>query len=364
MSIAVGAPFGERRRTIVRVPVRKITSARDHIPARRAVQRAGIIFAAVALSFSAGAADKKPKAPVTGSAGLWTEPSDVAARDLYYGIGGKEHEPQGPFTFVKEDLAGTNPKFVVKDRAGTKWKVKLGLEARPETTATRLVWAAGYFTSEDYFVPEMQVSGMPEHLKRGQELIGPGGAVQKARLKREPAGDKKLGEWKWSHNEFTGTRELNGLRTMMALINNWDLKDENNAIYRAGSRNIFMVSDLGATFGTDGRSWPRERAKDNLDSYRNSVFIAHVHANTVDFGTPGRPNFEYIVNPKEYTSRIHLEPLGKNIPRADAKWLGDLLMRLSDTQIRDAFRAGGYSPDEIEGFWGLLRKRIMELTAL
>jgi hypothetical protein len=83
-------------------------------------------------------------------------------------------------------------------------------------------------------------------------MIGPGGTVQKARLKREPSGEKKLGEWKWNHNEFTGTREWNGLRALMALINNWDLKDVNNSIHREGSRTVYMVSDLGATFESDG----------------------------------------------------------------------------------------------------------------
>ncbi len=34
---------------------------------------------------------------------------------------------------------------------------------------------------------------------------------------------------------FEDTREWNGLRVMMALMNNWDLKDENNAIYDTGS---------------------------------------------------------------------------------------------------------------------------------
>ena len=55
---------------------------------------------------------------------LWTEPKDWATRNLYYGSGGQRHEPHGPFTFVKEDRGGTNPKFVVRDREGVEWKVK------------------------------------------------------------------------------------------------------------------------------------------------------------------------------------------------------------------------------------------------
>jgi hypothetical protein len=81
----------------------------------------------------------------------------MASRDLFYGPGGRQHEPHGPFTFVNEDLDGTNPKFVVSDRDGVKWKVQLGLEARPETVATRLVWAVGFYANEDYFLSDLRV---------------------------------------------------------------------------------------------------------------------------------------------------------------------------------------------------------------
>ncbi len=299
-----------------------------------------------------------------GAAVLWSEPTDLAERDLFYGPGGKKHEPHGPFTFVKEDLNGTNPKFVVHDVDSVKWKVKLGLEARSETAASRIVWAAGYYVNEDYFVPAMQIAGMPEHLHRGQKLIGPGGVVHNARLKRGSEDEKKLGIWQWTQDEFTGSRQWNGVRVLMALINNWDLKDENNAIYRTGCERIYMVSDLGAAFGSAGRSWPRERAKDNLESYSRSKFIRRITPDTVDFQAPARPMFVYLVNPKEYLSRLRLERLGRNVPRAHAKWLGQLLARLSPAQIRDAFRAAGYSPEEIEAFSRLVEDRITVLTDL
>ncbi len=66
----------------------------------------------------------------------------------------KGEKATGPvFKFVKEDLCGTNPKFIVADQSGVKWKIKLGAEAKPEVAAPRLVWAAGYFTPEDYYLP-------------------------------------------------------------------------------------------------------------------------------------------------------------------------------------------------------------------
>ena len=145
----------------------------------------------------------------TGPAVMWNDPKDLKLRDLFYGPGGKEHAPKGVLTFVEEDREGTNPKFVVRDDEGGKWKVKLGLEARPETVCTRLVWAVGYYANEDYFVRDLKMAGMPSRLHRGQELVDAGGSVHNVRLKRESEPeDKKIGIWHWRHDAFTGTREL------------------------------------------------------------------------------------------------------------------------------------------------------------
>src|SRR5262249_41903244 len=153
------------------------------------------------------------------------------------------------------------------------------------------------------------------------------------------------GPWEWKRNPFTGTRELNGLRVMMALLNNWDLKDKNNSIYtekqdkeqgRGDSRpssqpqNIYVVSDVGATFGTAGRVRKREIAKGNLDSYRKSKFIGKISSDYVDFEVPGREAWPLAVNPKEYIHRLHLRWIGRHIPRSDARWIGRLLAQLSD----------------------------------
>jgi len=184
------------------------------------------------------------------------------------------------------------------------------------------------------------------------------------RLKRESADERKIGNWRWRYDAFAGTRELNGLKTLMAVINNWDLKDENNAIYQVGDRRIYMVSDLGASFGTAGRAWPPANSKGNLDTYSQSWFIRSVMPETVSFQTPARPRWVYTVNPKEYLRRIHLEWIGRNIPKADAKWMGDLLARLSTQQIHDAFRAAGYSPQEVDAFSNIMEHRIAELTDL
>jgi hypothetical protein len=326
----------------------------------------GLLLTAV-LSLPVTAVKKREKPrddPGSGTPVLWRNPTDIASRDLFYGPGGAEDQPRGTFTFVKEDLDGTNPKFVVRDQDGVKWKVKLGLEARPETVASRIVWAAGYYTNEDYFVPDLQVQGMPARLHRGWKLVEPDGSVHNVRLKRELTSEKKIGTWQWRSDPFMGTRELNGLKVMMALINNWDLKDENNAICQKGSERIYMVSDLGASFGSAGRSWPRDKAKGNPDSYRQSKFIRQTAADWVDFRVPARPRFVYLVDPKAYIARVRLEGIANHVPRADARWMGELLAHLSPLQIRDAFRAAGYSPQEVEGFSTVIESRIAVLTDL
>jgi hypothetical protein len=56
--------------------------------------------------------------------------------------------------------------------------------------------------------------------------------------------------------------------------------------------------------------------------------------------------------------------IGKQIPRSDAKWIGSLLAKLSPDQIRDVFRAAGYSPREIELCTQAVISRIQELNSL
>ena len=308
---------------------------------------------------------KRANAPVSLPGILWRDPAAIGSRDLFYGPGGKQHEPpRGRFTFLKEDPEGSNPKFDVRDENGVKWKVKLGLEARPETVASRIAWAAGYFADEDYFVRDLHVEHMPGRLHRGRKLVDPDGTVHNVRLKRDSGEEKKIGTWQWRRNPFVGTRELNGLKVVMALINNWDLKDVNNAVYQRGSCLAYEVSDLGASFASAGRTWPFDKSKGNLESYRRARFIRGMTDDTVDFQTPARPKWVMFVNPKGYFMRVHLEWIGRNIPREDARWVGLILSRLSPGQIGDAFRAAGYDARDVDEFSAVLLSRIAALTDL
>ena len=299
-----------------------------------------------------------------GTAILWREPADIASRNLFYGSGGSANAPRGPMTFVKEDLDGSSPKFVVRDARGGEWKVKLGREAQSETAATRLVWAAGYFTDEDYYVPELQVANLPK-LRRGQNLVEPGGLVRSARLERVFKDREKTAYWRWRRSPFADTREVDGLLVLMSLINNWDLKDVNNSVYttREGAL-ICVVSDLGASFGSAGFSFPKSKSRSNLESYRDSAFVRRAGSDEVDFEAPHRPAFIRAFGLPDYMKRLSMQTLGRDIPRQHVKWIAGILSKLSSAQIRDAFRAGGYTPEEIEGFAKVVESRIAQLNEL
>jgi hypothetical protein len=65
-----------------------------------------------------------------------------------------------------------------------------------------------------------------------------------------------------------------------------------------------------------------------------------------------------------WAASLTAQEITKDIPRAGAKWLGHRLSMLSDKQIRDCFRAAGYTPGAIGVFAQAVRKRIAELNAL
>jgi hypothetical protein len=225
-----------------------------------------------------------------------------------------------------------------------------------------LVWAAGYFADEDYYLPEIRVEKLPK-LDRGRQYVSKGGVVHGVRLERKLKGQKKDGNWSWSKNPFVGTKELDGLKIMMALMNNWDLKEINNDIYEEqGGPSRYVVSDLGATFGRTGN--PLVRSKSNLRDYRHSKFIQKVKSEQVDFYMSSRPFSLTAVDVPNHVTRTKMQGVVKNIPRTHAEWLGRVLGQLSAEQIRDCFRAAGYTPEEVEGYTKVVRGRIADLNRL
>jgi hypothetical protein len=287
--------------------------------------------------------------PVVGEAVLWREPSDIASRDLFLGPGGEENKPDiSNVTFVKENPGGYSVKYEVRDGRNRRWVVKLGNEARPETTANRLLGAVGYVTELNYLVPCVHIKGAPKPRKDVPRCENDGFAD--ARFEARGEGIKRGDNWAWKSNPFVGKRELNGLIVLMALLNNWDLKDVNNVVLQVTNNNgtaerHYVISDLGATFGKTGG--PISHSRNEPEKYVKTKFI--------EGSQGGRVHFAYSGKQGELMDHVTI---------ADAKWIGGLLAQLSDQQLQDAFRAGDFKPEEIQILVAEVKDRINELVNL
>ncbi len=71
-----------------------------------------------------------------------------------------------------------------------------------------------------------------------------------------------------------------------------------------------------------------------------------------------------VVDVPNYVKRTKMQDIVKGIPRAHAKWIGQILGRLSRDQIADCFRAAGYSVEDVDGYTDVVQSRIAELNAL
>jgi hypothetical protein len=295
------------------------------------------------------------------NASLWRDPGNISTKDLLYGDGGADGLPIAPFKFISEDMNGSNPKFDVQDAKGKKWRVKLAEEARPEVVASRLLWAVGYYVNDDYLLHVATIQGLD--IERGTKLVHNGTQVIDARFERKAGNNTKIGTWEWKNNPFSNTREFNGLRVMMAVINNWDLKDVNNAVYtdKTTGHQTFLVSDIGATFATNSLQTSRAQDKGNVKNYVGSKFITRTAPTTVDFGTPSAPTGILVLTAAK---RRGYDWIGNDIPREDARWIGSLLGQLTHEQLADAFRAGNFPPESIDQYVAELESRIAQLKAL
>ena len=300
-----------------------------------------LVFSLTSIDTGLATPKKKKKEALTGTPVLWQRPDDITSRDLFLGPGGSEMRPDlRRITLIKEEKGGYSKKYRIRDGSGREWVAKIGKEAQSETSAVRLLWGMGYLTEVNYLVPRITIPRK--------------GTFTNVRLEARPDNWKREGEWKWKQNPFTGTPQLQGLKIMMALINNWDLKDANNVIIKDRDDNAnelrYVISDLGATFGhasTTPIFWRFTRSRNNPENYAKSDFFEKVKGDRVvlHFGGKNRG-------------------LMKDIRVQDAQWIANLLSQLSDQQIRDAFRAANYTPSQINVLTREVRDRTNELVSL
>jgi len=293
------------------------------------------IYLAAFVSISMFAVYAQDKAAAENARAVLWEPVNISARDVYWGAGGREMFPDlHRATFVSRQTGGNNPKYRIKDRKGNEWIVKIADESQPEVVATRLLWAIGYKTEIDYIIPKFSMSNIdPRRYKN-------------VRIEARPDKVKRLDQWNWTANPFAEIRELNGLKIMMAMFNNWDLKDENNVILSTGDEHHYVISDLGSSFGRLAKeSTSRSgRSVNKPEHYAESNFVKGVNGGQLEFDYVGKADH-----------------LIKGIPVEHGRWLADLLLQLSDKQIADAFRAANYPAEDVALLSNAFKSRIAQL---
>ena len=297
--------------------------------------------------------DKKSKgesaAPTkAGVPAIWEDRGDVSKLNLVLGIGSEAGKPKPPFQFDKEDVTGTNPKIKIVDANGVKWNLKFDEEVHSEVAASRIAWACGYMVEESYFIPSGKVSGVTG-LGRARKFVGSDGSFTNAMAEKRPENIARRGvNWDWSSNPFAGTKELSGLAILNCLLSNWDAKTTNNNVLgmhdgKGGVKDWYLVADWGGTFGKTGGFL--SHSKWDLADYSKQRFIEGSKGSAINFHYSGK------------MSALH------SVPRDHAQWFLGLIGKLSDNQLRDAFRAAGATRDETEGFTAQIRKRVNELQA-
>jgi hypothetical protein len=286
----------------------------------------------------------------TAIAELWREPADLERRDLFHGAGGPELVPQPvTYAFVAHKTTGKNPGYDVRDPQGRLWSVKLGEEAQSEVTTSRVLWAVGFHQPPTYYVERWQLSGAdsPEQ---------PAG-----RFRPELPGHEVVSEWSWYDNPFIGSRPFAALVAVNLLLKNWDLKTSNNKLYAVTNEDgvterRYVVRDLGASLGKARQprflSWfpfmrHKQGSKNTLEDFEAQGFVRAINGQGVDFDYRGLD-----------------DALVDSVTADDLRWTCELLSRLSEQQWRDAFRAGGYMPDEGSRYIRRIQEKIAQARSL
>lgn len=276
----------------------------------------------------------KARAPLSE---LWVAPEDIASRNLLIGSGRAEDAPSNDIEYkvLKYDPSGYSKGFDVEAPDGRKWDIKIGKESQTEIVLSRILWALGYYQPATYFLD-------------GWRLKGEWDLEGRAARFRLQSDHHVEGEWKWQDNSFQSSRAFGGLIAINLLLNNWDLKNNNNRVYSVagpdGTRiRRYVVQDLGASLGTF-RVFPYLiGTRNEVADFESTPFVRAVHGSKVELTYRGR-------------HRDVIEQL--NV--ADVVWACGLMNELSDRQLDDAFKAARYDDGVRARYVRKIRDKIRE----
>jgi len=271
---------------------------------------------------------------------LWVAPEPD--RDLYWGVGGErlKPDPSVTYTIIDTKRTGFSMGFTVTGPSKRKWSVKLPPEAPTEVVASRLLWGVGYHQPPIYYVGRWNAEGRRDN----PQLPG-----RFRETKPDLHGLDAGVSWSYYRGPFVGTRELNGLLVLMAMLGNSDIKDEQNVLYSLkqpfeGASRWYVARDLGQSFGRTGVF---DAPRGDVKVFEETPFIKGMKDGYVRFDWHGRHGV-----------------LLERITAEDVHWICGRLQQLTDRQWQDAFRAGGYAPEVANRFITRFKQKIEEGLAV
>ncbi len=314
--------------------------------------RLRVLVVVVALIACAQSPQAQPREVLSHELGeLWQEPTDLLERDLFLGPGGAALAPPATgstYQFLAFKTSGTNPGYDVRDASGRVWSVKLGVEAQPEVTASRILLAMGFHQPPQYFVHEFTLTGSDAGVKNN------------ARFRTDFEQWESAGEWSWYENVFINTPQFRGLVAAQLILNNWDLKTTNNRLYKAKTpgakpQQFFMVRDVGASLGLAKQSpifnmlgTPgNQGSKGDIDDFERQGFIKKVDGDKVTFDYRGMN-----------------QALVDRVTVPDVIWACEQLAKLPDGHWQAAFKAGAFPQDIADRYIKKIKEKIAQGLAL
>jgi hypothetical protein len=272
---------------------------------------------------------------------LWLQPE--RGRDLFHGVGGKRlaPDPAATYTVIEIKRGGFSRGYTVTGPGDREWSAKFPPEAGTEVVASRIHWGIGYHQPPIYLLRDWTAVG----------ATSPNPQLPARFREKDPAlhGLDAGDSWSYYENPFVGTRQMNGLLVLQAMLGNSDLKDAQNVIYSLdrefeGARRWYVARDLGQTFGRTGVI---DAPRGDIEVFEETPFILGVEDGKVRFDYRGRH-----------------KALFENIRPADVRWLCERLDALTDAQWDDAFRAGGIDSRAAERFVRRMKQKIAEGLAI
>ncbi len=276
---------------------------------------------------------------------VW-QPRDTARLNLRIG----PDEPEGfkpeqrvVCDHVDKKTTGHSPKLICRLGDGDEVKVKYGEdngEVYGEVAATRLLWALGFGADRMYPV-QIVCRGCSARLGGTPSLDPPGRLFTIAAIERKMPGRELVGKdiqgWKWAELDFPTETDggapkahRDALKLMAAFLQHTDNKAEQQRLIcldpvkkgeEASCRHpMMMLNDLGLTFGRANEFNVQSRSSVNLERWAKTPVWTEDQGCVAQLGGSVTGTLE---NPE--------------ISEAGRAFLADLLMRLSDSQLRDLF---------------------------